>query len=123
MAGSPTSQRLLRKPILQPDERLMIVTPCIRDCINNRKKTKLIQKANVTIVSQYRMQPFDHSILNLYKKDLITYDGALRRASILEEFKLKIQGIQSTSDLFQDEMEKSMSDFMDGRADSEFKFS
>ena len=101
----------------------MIVTPCIRDCINNRKKTKLIQKPNVTIVSQYRMQPFDHSILNLYKKDLITYDGALRRASILEEFKLKIQGIQSTSDLFQDEMEKSMSDFMDGRADSEFKFS
>ena len=69
------------------------------------------------------MQTFDQSIFNLYKKDLITYDEALRRASNPDEFKLKIQGIQSTSDLAQEEMEKSMSDFMDDRGDSEFEFS
>jgi twitching motility protein PilT len=73
------------------------------------------------------MQTFDQSIFNLYKKDLITYDEALRRASNPDEFKLKIQGIQSTSDLAQEEMEKSMSDFMDDKggegAESPFEFS
>ena len=37
----------------------------------------------------------------------------MRRASNPDEFKLKIQGIQSTSDLAQEEMERSMTDFMD----------
>jgi len=73
------------------------------------------------------MQTFDQSIFNLYKKDLITYDEALRRASNPDEFKLKIQGIQSTSDLAQEEMEKSMNDFMDDKggegAESPFEFS
>jgi hypothetical protein len=49
----------------------------------------------------------------------------LRRASNPDEFKLKIQGIQSTSDLAQEEMEKSMTDFMDDRGGggSEFELS
>ena len=64
-------------------------------------------------VSQYGMQTYDQSIFNLYKKDLITYDEALRRASNPDEFKLKIQGIQTTSDLAQEEMERSMTHFMD----------
>ena len=39
--------------------------------------------------SQYGMQTFDQSIFQLYKKELITYEEALRRASNPDEFKLK----------------------------------
>ena len=108
-----------------PAVEVMIATPFIRDCIINKDKTKLIHEAIAAGVSQYGMQTFDQSIFNLYKKDLITYDEALRRASNPDEFKLKIQGIQSTSDLAQEEMEKSMTDFMDDRpgGGSEFELS
>jgi len=108
-----------------PAVEVMIATPFIRDCIINKDKTKLIHEAIAAGVSQYGMQTFDQSIFNLYKKDLITYDEALRRASNPDEFKLKIQGIQSTSDLAQEEMEKSMTDFMDDGSGggSEFELS
>jgi twitching motility protein PilT len=104
-----------------PAVEVMIATPFIRDCIINKDKTKLIHEAIAAGVSQYGMQTFDQSIFNLYKKDLITYDEALRRASNPDEFKLKMQGIQSTSDLAQEEMEKSMTDFTDGGGDSPFE--
>src|ERR671919_373384 len=98
-----------------PAVEVMIATPLIRDCIINKDKTKLIHEAIAAGVSQYGMQTFDQSIFSLYKKELITYDEALRRASNPDEFKLKIQGIQSTSDMAAEEMEKSMNDFMDDK--------
>ncbi|HYK41256.1 MAG TPA: ATPase, T2SS/T4P/T4SS family, partial [Thermoanaerobaculia bacterium] len=88
-----------------PAVEVMIATPFIRDCIINKDKTKLIHEAIAAGVSQYGMQTFDQSIFQLYKKELITYDEALRRASNPDEFKLKIQGIQSTSDLAREEMD------------------
>jgi len=94
-----------------PAVEVMIATPFIRDCIINKDKTKLIHEAIAAGVSQYGMQTFDQSIFQLYKKELITYDEALRRASNPDEFKLKIQGIQSTSDLAAEEMEKTMQSF------------
>ncbi len=51
------------------------------------------------------MQTFDQSLYLLYKNGLITLDEALRRATNPDEFKLKIQGIQSTSDISREEME------------------
>ena len=58
---------------------------------------------------------------------LVSYDEALRRASNPDEFKLRVQGIQSTSDVAQEEMEKSMTNFMDdggvGGSDAPFEFS
>jgi len=94
-----------------PAAEVMIATPFIRDCIINKDKTKLIHEAIAAGVSQYGMQTFDQSIFQLYKKELITYDEALRRASNPDEFKLKIQGIQSTSDMAAEEMEKTMQSF------------
>jgi twitching motility protein PilT len=94
-----------------PACEVMIATPFIRDCIINKDKTKLIHEAIAAGVSQYGMQTFDQSIFQLYKKELITYDEALRRASNPDEFKLKIQGIQSTSDIAAEEMEKTMQSF------------
>ena len=94
-----------------PAVEVMIATPFIRDCIINKDKTKLIHEAIAAGVSQYGMQTFDQSIFQLYKKELISYEEALRRASNPDEFKLKIQGIQSTSDMAAEEMERTMQSF------------
>jgi twitching motility protein PilT len=51
------------------------------------------------------MQTFDQSLYMLYKNGLITLDEALRRASNPDEFRLKLQGIQSTGDMAREEMD------------------
>ena len=88
-----------------PAVEVMISTSYIRDCIETKEKTKLIRDAINQGTSQYGMQTFDQSLYLLYKNGLITLDEALRRATNPDEFKLKIQGIQSTSDISREEME------------------
>jgi twitching motility protein PilT len=51
------------------------------------------------------MQTFDQSLFQLYKTGLITLEEAIRRSSNPNEFKLKVQGIQSTSDIANELME------------------
>ena len=50
------------------------------------------------------MQTFDQSIFSLYQQGLVTLDEALRWASNVDEFKLKVQGISTTADMARDEM-------------------
>ena len=88
-----------------PAVEVLIATAYIRDCIENKEKTKLIRDAITQGTSQYGMQTFDQSLYLLYKNGLITLEEALRRATNPDEFKLKIQGIQSTSDMSMEEME------------------
>jgi twitching motility protein PilT len=88
-----------------PAAEIMRVTPYIRDCIENKEKTKFIREAISQGTSQYGMQTFDQSIYTLYQKEFISLDEALRRASNPDEFKLKIQGIQSTGDASREEMD------------------
>jgi twitching motility protein PilT len=58
--------------------------------------------------SQYGMQSFDQSLHQLYKSGLITLEEALKRATNPNEFRLKIQGIQSTSDIANEEMDSEL---------------
>lgn len=88
-----------------PAVEVLISTPYIRDCVENKEKTKLIKDAIAQGTSQYGMQTFDQSLYMLYKSGLITLEEALRRASNPDEFKLKIQGVQSTADLAKEQME------------------
>jgi twitching motility protein PilT len=88
-----------------PAVEVLISTGYIRDCIENKEKTKLIRDAINQGTSQYGMQTFDQSLYLLYKNGLITLEEALRRATNPDEFKLKIQGIQSTSDVSREEMD------------------
>ena len=85
----------------------MITTPFIRDCIINKDKTKLIHEAIAAGVSQYGMQTFDQSIFGLYSQGLVSYEEALRWASNVDEFKLKVQGISTTTEDALDQMSKS----------------
>ncbi len=91
-----------------PAVEVMRVTPYIRTLIEDKEKTKLIHDAIERGTSQYGMQTFDQSLYFLYKQGLITLEEAMRRASNPDEFKLKIQGIQSTSDIAQENMEEAL---------------
>ncbi len=88
-----------------PAVEVLRTTNYIRDCIENKDKTKLIHEAIAQGTSQYGMQTFDQSIYSLFKRELITMEEALRRASNPDEFKLKLQGIESTAEMSQREME------------------
>jgi twitching motility protein PilT len=83
-------------------------TAFIRDCIVDKEKTHLIHGAIASGTSQYGMQTFDQSIFGLYQQKLVSYEEALRWASNVDEFKLKVQGISTTADMSRDEMAKSV---------------
>ncbi len=87
-----------------PGVEVLIATPFIRDCIVDKEKTHLIQGAIEAGTSQYGMQTFDQSLFGLLRRELITYDEALRWATNPDEFKLKVQGISNVQDEARDQM-------------------
>lgn len=91
-----------------PAAEVMISTPYIKDCVENKEKTKYIREQIAAGTSQYGMQTFDQSLYQLYKGGLITLEEALRRATNPDELKLKIAGVQFTGDDAREEMEGSM---------------
>jgi twitching motility protein PilT len=89
-----------RAPVVE----IMITTPLIREYIVDRDKTHQIPSAIAGGTSQYGMQTFDQSLFALYSRGLVAYEEALRWASNIDEFKLKVQGISTTSELSRDQM-------------------
>jgi twitching motility protein PilT len=83
---------------------VMISTPFIRDCIVDKEKTHLIPGAIASGTSQYGMQTFDQSIFGLFQQGLVSFDEALRWASNVDEFKMRVQGISTTADISRDQM-------------------
>jgi twitching motility protein PilT len=101
------SQRLIPKVDGKgraPAVEVLISTAFIRDCIMDKEKTHLIPGAIAQGTSQYGMQTFDQSIFSLFEGGLISYEEALRWASNVDEFKLKVQGISTTTDMARDQM-------------------
>ena len=89
------SQRLIPKTDNKgraPAVEVLISTAFIRDCIMDKEKSHLIHGAIAQGTSQYGMQTFDQSIFYLFQQKLISYEEALRWASNVDEFKLKVQG-------------------------------
>jgi twitching motility protein PilT len=87
-----------------PAVEVMISTGFIRDCIVDKDRTSQIHGAIASGTSQYGMQTFDQSIFSLFQYGLVSLEEALRWASNVDEFKLKVQGISTTSDIARDEM-------------------
>ena len=54
------------------------------------------------------MQTFDQSIFGLFQQGLVSYEEALRWATNVDEFKLKVQGISTTSEMGRDQMAKTV---------------
>ena len=105
------SQRLIPRADVHgrvPAVEVLIATAFIRDCIIDKEKTHLINGAIAQGTSQYGMQTFDQSIFGLFQQGFISLDEALRWASNVDEFKLKVQGVSTTADAARDEMASSI---------------
>ena len=87
-----------------PAVEVLVATPFIKDCVVDKDKTHLIAGAIAQGTSQYSMQTFDQSIFSLFQEELVTYEEALRWASNVDEFKLRVQGISTTADISRDQM-------------------
>jgi twitching motility protein PilT len=89
-----------------PAIELMVSTARTRELIDDKEKTKQLREAIQQGFTAYGMQTFDQSLMGLFKRNLITFEEALRQSSNPDDFKLKISGISSTSDLSWDAFEK-----------------
>ncbi|GAB4293706.1 MAG: type IV pilus twitching motility protein PilT [Desulfuromonadia bacterium] len=81
-----------------PAVEVLIGTSRIRECIEDKDKTKQIPEAIAQGVTTYGMQTFDQSLMQLFTRKLITYEEALRQCSNPDDFALRVSGISATSD-------------------------
>jgi twitching motility protein PilT len=119
------SQRLVPKADGKgrvPAVEVMIGTARIRECIDDKEKTKQIPEAIAQGFVSYSMQSFDQSLMQLYTKKLITYEEALRQSTNPDDFALKVSGISSTSDSSWDEFAQEEAAAADGDASFIEKF-
>ncbi|HXH05499.1 MAG TPA: type IV pilus twitching motility protein PilT, partial [Vicinamibacterales bacterium] len=103
------SQRLLPRADSRgrvPAVEVLVSTPFVRECLIDKDRTAQIRDAIAAGTSQYGMQTFDQSIFDLYQRGLVSLEEALRWASNVDEFKLKVQGIATTSELARDQMHR-----------------
>jgi twitching motility protein PilT len=91
-----------------PAVEAMVATPYIRDCIIFPEKTSFIRDAIAQGTSQYGMQTFDQSLHTLLSQGLITYEEALNGASNVDEFKLRVRGVTTTSDQAREDMARTL---------------
>lgn len=103
------SQRLMKSAkgsSRVPAVEVLISTPLIRDYILHEEKTASIRDAIAAGTSQYGMQTFDQSLFYLYQSGLVTLEEALRGTTNPDEFRLRLAGIQNTSNTAREEMER-----------------
>ncbi len=89
-----------------PAVEVMVSTARTRELMEDKDKTKLLRDSIQQGYVSYGMQTFDQSLMSLLKKKLITFDEALRQSSNPDDFKLKMSGISSTSDLSWEDFDK-----------------
>src|ERR671917_472592 len=92
-----------------PAIEVMVTTGLIRDYIINEEKTYMIREAIAAGTSQYGMQTFDQSLFHLHQSGLISIEEALRNASNADEFRMRVSGIQSSTERAKEEMERIVS--------------
>ncbi len=90
----PTSDGSARVPAVE----VLVTTARVRECIEDKDKTKELFDAISKGHSTYGMQTFDQSILSLLKRGFISYEEALRQSSNPADFELKVKGVVSTGD-------------------------
>ncbi len=103
------SQRLMksvRGTSRIPAVEVLISTPLIRDYILHEEKTGQVRDAIAAGTSQYGMQTFDQSLFYLYQSELISLEEAMRGSTNPDEFRLRLTGIQNTTQQAKEEMER-----------------
>jgi len=82
-----------------PAVEVMIASARVRQMIDDKELTKQLPEAIQQGYESYGMQTFDQSLMGLLKQKFISFDEALRQCSNPDDFKLKVSGVSSTSDL------------------------
>jgi len=78
-----------------PAIEIMVASARVRECIEDKDRTKEIKEAIATGHQIYGMQTFDQSLMLLYKQKFITFEEALRQSTNPDDFKLKVSGVSS----------------------------
>lgn len=102
-------QRLLPRcdiPGRVPAVEVLVNTGLVKEYIVDPLKTPLIMELIESGAIQYGMQSFDQSIMNLYKRSMISCEEALAQATNPDDFELRVKGIVGASDRGWDEFEK-----------------
>jgi len=81
-----------------PAVEVLVVNARIRECIEDKDRTREIRDAISSGFVAYGMMTFDQSLMVLYRKNLVTLEEALRQCSNPDDFKLKISGISTSKD-------------------------
>lgn len=95
------SIRLIRSSVTGgrvPAVEILRNTQMVRSRIEDAAGVKEIKRALETGTSQYGMQSFDQSLLDLYQRELISMSDALRNATSPDDLKLRIKGIVISSE-------------------------
>lgn len=82
-----------------PAVEVMVASARVRQLIDDKELSKQLPEAIQQGHESYGMQTFDQSLMTLFRKKLISFDEALRQCSSPDDFKLKVSGVSSTSDL------------------------
>jgi len=82
-----------------PAVEVLVATTQVRECIIAAERTKEITDIIAAGTSQYGTQTFDQALMDLYRRELITYEEALHQSTNPDDFALKVRGIQSTADM------------------------
>ncbi len=94
-------QRLLPRcdgPGRVPAVEVLINTASVREYIMDPLRTPLIPELIESGAIQYGMQSFDQSIMDLYKRGLISYEEAMSQATNPDDFDLRLKGITGAAD-------------------------
>jgi twitching motility protein PilT len=106
-------QRLLARadtPGRAPALEVMVNRGAIRECLIDADKTIQIPDLMEQGGVQYGMQTFDQSIMQLYRKGLISFEEAMMNASNPDDFDLRIKGIMGSAERWVGDSEKPAED-------------
>jgi len=102
-------QRLLPRcdaPGRVPAVEVLVGTGLVKEYLVDPMKTPLIVELIESGATQYGMQSFDQSIMNIYKKGMISYEEALTQATNADDFELRVKGIVGAADRVWQEYER-----------------
>ncbi|MCZ6917579.1 MAG: type IV pilus twitching motility protein PilT [Gemmatimonadetes bacterium] len=90
----PTKDGRTRVPACE----VLINTAAVKENIRDSEKALNIPSLIKEGTVQYGMQAFDQSLMDWYKKDVVSYEDAVFYSTNPSEFALRVSGIEGTSD-------------------------
>ncbi|MBU0691174.1 PilT/PilU family type 4a pilus ATPase [bacterium] len=102
------SQRLVQredKPGRVPIVETMISTAAIRECLSDPEKMRQMQGLIEDDRGVRGMQTFDQSILQLYRKGMISHETAIENATNVNDLEMEIRGIKSSASRLSDSVQ------------------